>query len=807
MNLLQPFLLPPGASIERECFAQITWKGEKVHLRKPLQTEYGIFLASLYTVRNDFHEAGLSYFKPSLLSEWPAYKIETTEPSHPYDLTKEPYTVAHLQYGEYVHGSGPVYVVIADRMVDSMADNVDTWKGGSLSVNGFPEFLVLDVLGYPGRRPRSKNAKYMSLCEAFFQANHPTIKKDWLDFRSSYNQKKMEQIETYEELHQFVFFNESANFIDIKDSLTLENRMFKKWFSLLGEKDDKMAVLLLNRIIATCLFSSGVTYAIKRIEDRNGVHTPVIDYWSKDSVFNALKPYHYTVVKKASAEEEEEDNSETTGRKRKRRKTEEGGQKNIVYWFNVWLNHDLRAQVRSVIYDPWPINNPYCPPELFYDVYEPTRTLNTFYGYPVSFEDCKTCFVSPHGGLCVDLFRELIEDKFSGNKPEFYNFFHNWMAFAVQKPKEKTKVAVIIKSQQGMGKGFLSQILERWFSSNFFSLNGTTPDQKFNSFMYNKKMIWIDEVSAVFRDMNVMNSLITETSISIERKGIDQTTEVNLANFIGGTNHQIKLPLTTDSRRWFLLSAPILTDKELQSWRVKMRETWTAIIDHPQYGDSGVWAILYWYMTRDIENFIPMLSIPDTDDLLNCMEYTLHHVHQWWKDVLEGKTIDHNKFEPGFMIESIKFDWQELFNICYDPQSGRTKTGQAKRSLHLTEFKKQLENVAVFNIVNNQNGLPKIVFRPWPEQIRKWVDTYPKIKLLNLDISDLEPNPWTKEFITKITQTKVPLEVKEYTNQEKDYVITSLLKKLKEKGVETEFAPSMYKRKNSDNKDLLEFHD
>jgi hypothetical protein len=168
---------------------------------------------------------------------------------------------------------------------------------------------------------------------------------------------------------------------------------------------------------------------------------------------------------------------------------------------------------------------------------------------------------------------------FCSNREEYYNYFHNWLAFVIQKPKEKTKVAIILRSQQGVGKGFISNILKLWYGSNFFSLNGTTPDQKFNSFMHNKKVIWIDEVSVVFRDMNVMNSLITETNIAIERKGVDQTAEVNLANFIGGTNHQLKLPLTTDSRRWFLCSAPEMLDGPLIKWRTHMRGVWNDVLE------------------------------------------------------------------------------------------------------------------------------------------------------------------------------------------------------------------------------------
>lgn len=772
-------------SEDDELFARVFQSGcSTLELRRPEPSEYGMFVALAEAIqkrvlvadRGDYLE-----LRPRVLSNWPDYRVLSLcafKFHTPSGISSKLALCQQYRWCRSVPSHDQVIAVSSQR-IHRLGES--TAFRESRAQNDF----------YP-----EENTEWVSLSGAFTQElfNDPLINfaADLFVARKELLRREMtEVVKDFATLETFILHSENDNFIDIKCDLTIESPELRLWMSYLGEAHHDLGVRILNRVMAVCLFGSGVAYAVKRNEqDLTGPLRPVIDYWSKDSLANALRTFHY---EKSSEEVSGETQSAEPSRKKRKLNREYK-----VYWFNIWLEHKDRAQVRQIIYAPWSIKEPYVQAELASADYVVTRTLNTFYGYPKSFDDCKQAYLSDHGRRCIVLWRQLVEEVICNTRRDCFEYFHNWFAFAVQRPLEKTKVAIIMKSQQGVGKGFISQVLNRWYGSNFKALSGTSPDQKFNSFLVNKKVVWIDEMAAVFRDMNVMNSLVTEPFISIERKGIDQTTEVNLANFIGGTNNTPRLPLTTDSRRWCLLSAKPMLDKELVAWRETMRETWTAILEHPEFEDTGAWAILYWYMTRDVSEFIPMFNIPETDDLINCMEYALNQVEAWWRLVLENKVLNPNIL-AGEKLEIAVYTWQELYNICNDPKEDRTVTGQKKRAMTLHDFKNKLEKVAVYNQEEN-----KIRFRPWPEQYRRWYEIYPKMKIYNMDIRDLEPNPFTVQLLERVKHASIPDIVKGYSHQEKDYLIERLIAKLGRENVTLN--ESLLKRTDkTDNKDLVEF--
>lgn len=762
---------------EESPFAEAVLSNQKFSLRQPLLSEYGEFVALLQTVWTRYCRSVTGDYvgvRVSALPNWPDYTIK------PFQETEVERYAATPNLALLIKGSWWVrettfenqFLLVSTRRISSWSE---TLLGGGYSNNRLRIDLYPQLSG--------------TFTELLFNDPLLHFQSDLYLARKSLLKEEMENITDRDSLFRFVHHSENDNFIDTKSPLTIESPELRLWFSWLRESDHDIGVRLLNRIMAVCLFGSGVVYAVKRNEQEQGsTLRPVVDYWTKDSLANALRPLHYKIENQSSSSAEE--------RPAKRRRVTE----TVVYWFNVWLDHHERAQVRQVVYAPWNIREPCIQYELASRDYIVTRSLNTFTGYPVTFDYCKEAYLSEHGRRCIDLWRELTDNVICNKRTDCYEYFHNWFSFVVQKPLEKTKVAIIMKSQQGVGKGFISQVLNRWFGVNFKALSGTSPDQKFNSFLINKKIVWIDEMAAVFRDMNVMNSLVTEPYISIERKGIDQTTEANLANFIGGTNNVLKLPLTSDSRRWCLLSAKHMLDAELLAWRQKMRATWTAILEDPEHGDSGAWALMYWYMTRDITGFIPMFQIPETDDLINCMEYDLNQVESWWRLVLENKVLNPS-IVAGAPLEHVLYTWQDLYNLCNNPREERTVTGQRKRAMTLRDFKTKLEKVAVLNLEEN-----KVRFRPWPEQYWRWKEINPKIKILNMDIRDLEPNPFVKQLLEQIQAagSRVPDVVKGYSYQEKDYLIVRLLEKLGRDNVELN--ESLLKRSDkTNNKDLVLF--
>ena len=123
---------------------------------------------------------------------------------------------------------------------------------------------------------------------------------------------------------------------------------------------------------------------------------------------------------------------------------------------------------------------------------------------------------------------------FCKSNPEHANYMLNWMAHIVQKPSTPTMVAIVIKSEQGIGKGLIFDILlgdgifgqETYLQvKNVEGLLG-----HFNSNIMNKLLINVNEVSMTKKEANEVKSMITDKTISAEAKFLNKITVKNCSN-------------------------------------------------------------------------------------------------------------------------------------------------------------------------------------------------------------------------------------------------------------------------------------
>ena len=106
---------------------------------------------------------------------------------------------------------------------------------------------------------------------------------------------------------------------------------------------------------------------------------------------------------------------------------------------------------------------------------------------------------------------------------KMYDYVLNWLSFIVQRPGEKTKVALCLKSEEGAGKGCILKLIEQIVSPEYYL---ATSNMKyilgnFNSIMEGKVLIDLDEASWGGRrsDANALKEKITEEKQEIEKKG------------------------------------------------------------------------------------------------------------------------------------------------------------------------------------------------------------------------------------------------------------------------------------------------
>ncbi len=136
-----------------------------------------------------------------------------------------------------------------------------------------------------------------------------------------------------------------------------------------------------------------------------------------------------------------------------------------------------------------------------------------------------------------------------------YCYLIGWLAHIIQKPDEKPSVAVVLKSIEGTGKGSMFEPIRRILGPHAVQVNGHRQIAgKFNATVANKLLVFGDEVDLTNQaTADRLKGIISESTINLERKGIDPEPMPNYARFIFASNHDHTINAGTRERRYLVL--------------------------------------------------------------------------------------------------------------------------------------------------------------------------------------------------------------------------------------------------------------
>lgn len=145
----------------------------------------------------------------------------------------------------------------------------------------------------------------------------------------------------------------------------------------------------------------------------------------------------------------------------------------------------------------------------------------------------------------------------------------NYMASLLQNPGRKFQWWPVLQSAEGTGKGFLLTLMEHCVGKQYCHLPNTSKMTRnginFNGWIENKLFIGLNEIySATRRDfLEELKSTVTDMSIPVEGKGIEEATLDNFANGFLFTNHQDGVPVNIDNRRYCVLFMALQTAEDI----------------------------------------------------------------------------------------------------------------------------------------------------------------------------------------------------------------------------------------------------
>lgn len=142
---------------------------------------------------------------------------------------------------------------------------------------------------------------------------------------------------------------------------------------------------------------------------------------------------------------------------------------------------------------------------------------------------------------------------------DVFDYLVKWIAQMVQYPEVKTICPVLI-SKQGAGKGTLIRLLERLLGARKV-MTSSTPSRDvwgdFNGAMSTSFLVNLDELSKkdTVESAGHIKSLITEPTIMINNKGMNQYPVASYHRFIITTNKEDPIQTSDDDRRNFIIRA------------------------------------------------------------------------------------------------------------------------------------------------------------------------------------------------------------------------------------------------------------
>jgi len=151
-----------------------------------------------------------------------------------------------------------------------------------------------------------------------------------------------------------------------------------------------------------------------------------------------------------------------------------------------------------------------------------------------------------------------------GESEENVKFFDNWMATLIQTPQHPTRCALVLKSDEGCGKGSFLRMIGKMIGSKYFRMGGSPKYMfgEFNQCMEGKLLVVVDEMSKkdgkTYEDR--IKEAVTEPTLGIRYMRVDGVKDTNnYANLVFPTNKNSVVRVSSSDRRFCIFTSTDLT--------------------------------------------------------------------------------------------------------------------------------------------------------------------------------------------------------------------------------------------------------
>ena len=268
----------------------------------------------------------------------------------------------------------------------------------------------------------------------------------------------------------------------------------------------------------------------------------------------------------------------------------------------VWLENPRRREYQRVVFEPLAPQEP--------------GSFNLWRGFAVV----------PKPGDCEILLEHYYENICQGNQRHF-DYLMAWMADAVQHPRSKPGVAIVLRGQQGTGKSLACKEFGKLFGLHFVTIS----QQRhllgnFNAHLKDALVVLAEEAfwAGDHAAEGALKALITEDRMMVELKGRDAFPVNNYVRLLICSNHDWVIPAGKEERRFLVLE---VGDRHMQVHRYFEQLV-------KQMNEGGREALLHYLLHYDLSQ-VNLRQVPQTYALIENKLASMSPVEKFIYEVLE----------------------------------------------------------------------------------------------------------------------------------------------------------------------------
>lgn len=228
-------------------------------------------------------------------------------------------------------------------------------------------------------------------------------------------------------------------------------------------------------------------------------------------------------------------------------------------------------------------------------------------------------------------FYDHLRNNICGGIEATFQWVFGWMAHIVQRPRERTGTAIVLRGGEGWGKTKIGEVLGSLFPSHYFLVDDPRYlVGQFNAHMASCLLLQVDEgfwagdKAAEGR----LKGLVTAPVQMIEAKGVDPIRLDNFVRLMFSSNEDWVVPVGMDGRRFVVFDV---------SHRVARNAVYFGEMDR-ELNEGGREALLADLMEFDLSK-VNLREVPKTTALLEQKLRSLDSVASWWFERLSDGNL------------------------------------------------------------------------------------------------------------------------------------------------------------------------